>query len=141
MTDRPGKAPSLGEVERLIVRRSRIACQQKLSVFGSPDAVRLDMRIDEFSDALVAQLAAYVAANTIHREVQTTERVPVSWWDGFKLAWFPRWALRRWPAKERTIETEVHFIHMCPHLPFFEANEQHHVVWLQSPGALRRYDR
>lgn len=132
---------NLGEIERLIVRRSRVACQERLHVFGSPDAVRIDVRIDEFSDSLVATLSAYVAANTIHREVQSKERVPVSWWDGFKLAWFPRWALRRWPARERTIETEVHHIHMCPHLPFFKASEQAHVVWLQAPETLRRFNR
>lgn len=135
------KSPTLGEVERLIIGRSRVACQDRLRVFGSPDAVRVDVRIDDFSDALVARLTAYVAANTIHREVQAREQVPATWWDGFKLAWFPRWALRRWPAKERTIETEVHFIHMCPHLPFFQANEQAHIVWMQPPDALRRFEK
>jgi hypothetical protein len=84
------------------------------------------------------RLRAYLAANTIHREIERTERVPATWWDGFKLAWFPHWALRRWPAKERSIDVEVKFVHMCPHLPMLGGKQEVHAIWLAPPGQLRR---
>lgn len=32
---------------------------------------------------------------------------PATWWDAFKLRFFPGWWLRRWPAKQKTIELEA----------------------------------
>lgn len=29
--------------------------------------------------------------------------VPATWWDAFKIRWFPGWARRRWPAKTRKL--------------------------------------
>jgi hypothetical protein len=121
-------------VAELVVRRTQVAVRGLID----PRAIEAHARLDDFTDNLAVQLVAYLACNTIHREVMTTERIPASWWDGFKLAWFPRWALRRWPAKERVIESEVQFVHMCPHLPHFDANQSVHAVWLTSPEDLRR---
>ncbi len=77
----------------------------------------------EHLDAFVLSLVAYMAASTVHRGVTASERVPVSWWDAFKAAWFPEWLLCRFPARTRAIETRVEFVHVCPHLPPFYGNE------------------
>lgn len=39
-----------------------------------------------------------------------TERVtyPEDWWQAFKQRWLPRWALRRWPVRQRTIEMDAY---------------------------------
>jgi hypothetical protein len=45
-----------------------------------------------------------------------TLTAPYSWWDHFKLRWFPRWASARWPAKMRTWRAYQMLPH-APHLP------------------------
>ena len=35
--------------------------------------------------------------------------VPADWWAHFKLRFFPRWWLRRWPAKMRTFDAVAYF--------------------------------
>jgi hypothetical protein len=133
---------SPNDIEEIVVRRTRVAVSNRLDMNAlALSDVRVDAVIDRVADGLAVRVVAYLAANTIHREVQSRERIPTTWWDAFKLAWFPRWALRRWPAKERTIETEVHFIHMCPHLPQFGHDETVHAVWCARPDDLRRVGR
>lgn len=126
-------------IAELVVERSQVVVCEHLGIERLK--MRADIRRDDFSDNIAMRLVAYLAANTVHREVEASERVPCSWWDGFKLAWFPRWALRRWPAKERTVEREVKFVHMCPHLPAFGGDASVHAVWLSPPNALSRWGR
>jgi hypothetical protein len=33
------------------------------------------------------------------RRAEEVVSYPATWWDGFKLRFFPRWAIRRWPAR------------------------------------------
>lgn len=40
---------------------------------------------------------------------------PKTWWDAFKLRWFPTWLLRRYPAELETIHVDVH--EMYPTVP------------------------
>ena len=55
------------------------------------------------------ELAAHNAVRmlTYHvygrRKIETVE-YPATWWDALKLRWFPRWALRRWPAQYAKVE-------------------------------------
>jgi len=71
----------------------------------------------EWANALVAGVEARMWERTVYAEKTDEQTVPVTWWDGFKLAWFPLWAQRRWPPKTRTITTELQVVHVCPHIP------------------------
>lgn len=72
---------------------------------------------------LASKLEATAVRASRTRNVQTHERIPLTWWDHFKLRWFPAWAERRWPCEFRTIETWVEetveiaeLYRVCPHL-------------------------
>lgn len=47
-------------------------------------------------DACAVRLKKYVWSERLADESVSW---PTTWWDAFKARWFPRWALRRWPAK------------------------------------------
>lgn len=68
------------------------------------------------ADNMVLQLVAYIAGSK-RDLVETQENVPLTWWDGFKLAFFSQRLLKRYPAKTRTIVTKSQVIHCCPHVP------------------------
>lgn len=91
---------------------------------------------DVLTQRLVVLLRSYVLGNTIHNETTTTE-VPLTWWDHFKDAHYPRWLWRRFPPKFRSIPIETKFVHLCPHSnmgPF----RGPHLEFLMSPEQLRR---
>lgn len=34
---------------------------------------------------------------------------PTTWWDAFKVRWFPDWAMKRWPAEITYLEARTYF--------------------------------
>lgn len=58
---------------------------------------------DEHPKSIHHILRAFLASEKagIH-----TVRYPLDWWQHFKVRWFPRWLLSRYPAKYRTEEFE-----------------------------------
>lgn len=72
--------------------------------------VSFEPRLSETGEDLVLQLRAYFYG------AKDSIKVPASWWDHFKEAKFPAWALKKWPVKYRTINCQALF----PDLPFDE---------------------
>jgi len=72
--------------------------------------LHLDVTCDhvgEIACRLVADLYGFDTGSERHTW-------PATWWDAFKLRWFPRWALKRWPAQMKGVET-MHGV-VFPHL-------------------------
>ena len=70
------------------------------------------------------ELVHYFTARALEKsepdgELETDRiKIPSDWWSAFKLRWYPKWALVRWPAKEREIKIVTRFrrVRICPHL-------------------------
>jgi len=77
---------------------------------------------------LVARLTATVLGRPTYAEVQKTQQVPRDWWQAVKARWFPRWALRRWPAGFDVVNTETFHYHTCPHIA--TPDTSNHFQWL-----------
>lgn len=81
---------------------------QKLRVATSFDVALHDPNFttQAIKDRLRATLSGYVWAEQ-PREVAV--EWPADWREAFKLRWFPRWALRRWPVRmeRRTLSAQV----------------------------------
>lgn len=94
---------------------------------GSPDPLTRMLRVG---------MTAYIAQNTIHREVTGTIQVPASWWQHVKEALCPAWWLRRWPVQYRTYETVIQYNHLCPHLPIGPERSKTdvHLLWMLPPS-------
>jgi hypothetical protein len=122
------------EVETIVTERFRINLQQRLAL-RSLDVMNLRVAVDRTAADMAVRLTTYLQSNKIHREVVRTERVPETWLDGVKLALFPKWALKRWPANTRAIECAVEFIHVCPHLhdPGSPENRHAHLAFVRKP--------
>lgn len=100
--------PSIDEdlkavVREILLQRIHIAARTSM-----PHEVlrSLDIR-------MVDQLAGHVevmVTTFIHglpdRSFVVQEAWPATWWDAFKVRWFPRWALRRWPCVWACIDVE-----------------------------------
>lgn len=53
--------------------------------------------------------------------------VPDTWLDAFKLRWYPKWLLSRYPAKMRTVAETVEARALFPELE--SANGEHYMVF------------
>lgn len=62
----------------------------------------------------------------------THERIPETWWDAFRLRWFPQWLQRRFPPSMRVIDvaTEIKVINICPHLNIMPPDNRIHLTFL-----------
>ena len=54
--------------------------------------------------------------------IETVVKVDADWWQAFKARWFPKWLLKRYPAKTRdvvvkhTVPKIIQVYNVCPHL-------------------------
>jgi hypothetical protein len=69
--------------------------------FANPPRVAVDYRLD-YAGAMLIQMIQDVL---IQRELLA--EYPSTWWDAFKLRWFPKWALKRWPVVMNRIDGEI----------------------------------
>jgi hypothetical protein len=86
---------SLG-VQKVVLERYTYAVQQIISR-EALDAIHF--RIEDVTTEIATGMALRLVAEitSTQPQVQVVE-YPATWWDAFKLRWFPRWALKRWPA-------------------------------------------
>ena len=76
----------------------------------------LDAHIYEIADGLAIQISSFVLA-TGGETISIHRRWPRDWWQAFKLRWFPKWALSRWPATYDEIDIERRvYEKICPHV-------------------------
>lgn len=111
----------------------RICCEVKrlaiehvvdISMFRPETPYQIETYTREASKKLVIRLAGYLAGRkNLQLTTSRTKRtinVPESWWDAFKMRWFPGWALALWPPRMRAIACKVinqETWMICPHLP------------------------
>jgi len=58
--------------------------------------LRVDVQRAAWADSLLIRLTRYIWG-----KIDSTEehKYPETWRDAFKLRWFPKWALKRWPVR------------------------------------------
>jgi hypothetical protein len=57
--------------------------------------VKFDAVYDPTMQSTILSLTAFVLGDKIET---VSVSHPTTWWDAFKVRWFPKWALERWPA-------------------------------------------
>ena len=64
---------------------------------------------DYLGNTMAVQLRAYVLAEKVHDDFRVLKfDSPASWWQHFKLTYFPRLFLKRRPVRFRTTEKPIH---------------------------------
>jgi hypothetical protein len=97
-----------------------------------------DVRVGDYlASSLADELCLRLTAKPYGQEdVRISHHeVPETWWDAFKLAYFPEWLLLRFPAKfTRLLETKYTY-YVCPHaeLPYSGNEEVHLNFFKYSP--------
>jgi hypothetical protein len=93
--------------QRLLLEQMTFTVQESLSryqIAHIAEAVNSDGEYwlrSAWSDHLVLTLQAYIWCRDKKTE---SHEYPKTWWDAFKLRWFPAWALKRWPAQMTRVE-------------------------------------
>ena len=65
------------------------------------------------------------------RRIDIDEKIPDTWWDAFKLRWFPDWAQRKYPPKFRHICVHEKInLRVCPHHDSRATSNADHVEFL-----------
>ena len=120
--------------ESVTLRRFQFGSRRYVGLSVHPDNVRVDI-VRACSDEMAVELIAYVWGK-IDREEHYSH--PATWWDAVKARWFPKWALKRWPAKFTDIKIERGGVY-----PMLAGQQgvgfQTLTVW-NAPGIGRRYD-
>lgn len=77
---------------------------QELAVYHQIPNPKAHAELDLFSQKIVGQLRCHIYANPL---VDVNLEYPATWWDGFKLVYFPRFLLSRFPAKLDTFKIKA----------------------------------
>lgn len=102
-----------------------LAQHMKIDLGHVPTNMQASLIQQAFGHMLCEIRARAIKGKTVHEKVE----VPADWWQHLKQRWFPAWALRRWPARMRTIDVRV--TRLCPHIKLDERNRSHeHIVFL-----------
>lgn len=79
----------------------RLAARQFVAERGLPNTM-VEVERDAALESLVYTMSRHLATETLDSIVIEYHE---TWWDAFKARWFPKWAIRRWPAV--TIRREI----------------------------------
>ena len=94
------------------ISKDMIRVREHLSIHNIMCAADLETYFDLVIDCLVMQLTAYVARGE-HEQIGFIQ-IPSTWFEHFKEAHFPAWALKRWSVVYRDIPY-TKTIRICPH--------------------------
>jgi hypothetical protein len=109
------------EVERFTFGKLRLGSQIRITrefaeqFPGAAANGEIRSFVDIESDNLVFQLRTWLM-KTPHPAQERTVRWPATWWDHFKLRWFPAWLKARYPVEYDEETYEYGPIHVCPHI-------------------------
>lgn len=121
---------------RLQMALARSFSQHGIDPVMSHAQVGYEPRIGEMVGELTALL---LTGGVISTMVKEAEFVPVTWWDHFKLRWFPEW-LRKWfPVSTREIATRIEEYHTCPHTSGREPARKH-IDWMVGDNTIEVRD-
>jgi hypothetical protein len=100
--------------------------------FANDPRITVD-HVAEYAGAMLMQMIQDVL---IQRELLA--EYPSTWWDAFKLRWFPKWALKRWPVVMNRIDGEILYPKIAiPHREGFRMRLAVYPVYPDTP--LREY--
>lgn len=84
----------------LALSKQRVAALKAISKAVLKNAT-ISAEMHTLLDTLFVRLESYIWKADDHRELAA--RFPATWWDAFKLRWFPRWAELRWPSNYKEV--------------------------------------
>jgi hypothetical protein len=126
------------QFQRIVLEKLRIAFQMHL---GQMEFVRnhleLSAYVDEVARRMVLQVQSYILAMEKECErVAVTVTVPRDWWEAVRERWIPKWWLKRWPVKYRTVTSgkDVKKYRVCPHVNVKTRDDTRHFEWLMTKG-------
>jgi len=90
------------------IRQTIVKRLEAMEVYSTHNS--FEMLRDAFSDAYLARFCGYLAAEHLEDSRHAfTISYPATWWQAFKLKYFPTWARERWPIRYETKTHSVHF--------------------------------
>jgi hypothetical protein len=96
----------------VLLEKHKFNCQLEFPLdHGLAENATFDYMIDYASNSFRIAMRNYMFQGA--KGTETFHHVPATWWDHFKQAHFPRWALDRWPVKHTKL---LHTSYaLCPH--------------------------
>ena len=88
------------EIEQVKLERLKAVALMYIGAELAEDLVERP-EVNVMWDYITETIALQVRMGILGREMESVEcRWPADWWQAVKQRWFPKWALRRWPAQE-----------------------------------------
>lgn len=105
------------EVKRVIIHQKECKAQIRVPLHML-NTSNIYATIDKYSNSLVLQLSTLISENTSTTITEEYLFLPATWWQQFKVEYFPEWLLKYFPIakKKYTILHEFHTTNICPHL-------------------------
>lgn len=120
------------QLRRIVLEKLRISIEQAISLRDMNFArnhAEMSAQIDDFARALIIRLATYLLAGPEEVRVDVEEKWPADWWQAFRERWAPRWWLRRWPVRYKTLSIHRRLkTRVCPHANV--KTDRDHLEWL-----------
>lgn len=105
----PYDIPNMPVEEHTFPIHELVRCM-RIDVNHVPANMQASLVKEMFGRLLCEIRERHIKGKTVHEKIE----VPADWWQHVKQRWFPAWALRRWPARTRTIDVRV--TRICPHI-------------------------
>lgn len=110
----------------------KITVSSKSSIETLQDMAALhgiDFTAELIGDVLITRLSAFVNCTHTDKFCYYLE-YPENWWEAFKLRFFPRWLIDKYPIKFKIVDISVDKYIICPHLPY--ESKMTHMNWLRN---------
>lgn len=112
MTARPRKPPSPSAaidqycvpIDRITLEITKLQSRFAIDMGGLSRSIDIRSWQDEIAHRMIVDIKARCASKKFDSRVVS---YPATWWQHFKRAWFPKWALRKWPVELESVSFEA----------------------------------
>jgi hypothetical protein len=121
-----------GRIREVPVEGWLLGVQQQLRRLAdiAPGAA-LNLAVNTAVERMLVSLTTYVTASSHPAQIAEVS-YPASWWDAFRIRWFPFWVRRRWPPKWHIEHVTTRGpIYLCPHSTEAWPNAKHLLFLLE----------
>lgn len=116
------------DIQTLVCENAYVHASRLFPRDAAIERAKFNSYVQQSVNAIVLDMETYLHAIPAEKIV-IKRKWPKTWWDAFKLRWYPAWAKQRWPVEfERIDIEEKRYLAVCPHLQI--ESQGTHLKWL-----------
>ncbi len=125
-------ADNLAQLDAIkaLITPIKLSIHSKMSAASVQDSIAysdINCVAELIGDNLVCSLVKYISAMHVNKFCHYSE-YPENWWEAFKLRFFPKFLLKKYPVKYTVIDISIDRYVVCPHVQVLDRHR--HYMWM-----------